>query len=42
MVTAFGKGNSGVNASASGFGFGGGKTNINKTASGGGFSGGDR
>jgi hypothetical protein len=42
MATAFGKGNSGVNASASGFGFGGGSTNVgNMTASGGGFGGGD-
>jgi hypothetical protein len=42
QMTAFGKGNSGVNASASGFGFGGGTTNVgNTTAAGGGFGGGD-
>jgi hypothetical protein len=42
MMTAFGKANSGVDASASGFGFGGGKTNVgNQTVAGGGFGGGD-
>jgi hypothetical protein len=41
-ATAYGKGNSGVNASASGFGFGGGSTNLGYVnASGGGFGGGD-
>jgi hypothetical protein len=42
QVTNYATANSGVNASASGFGFGGGKTNVgNTTASGGGFGGGD-
>jgi hypothetical protein len=42
LATTFAKGNSGVNASASGFGFGGGSTNVgNSTAAGGGFGGGD-